>query len=106
MKNEYGVRLDSNGYAPSIMDQRGGCYVCGEWGDLARHEVFHGFNRQKSKAYGLWVLVCPKCHDEIHMKRHGIDGALKHRACKAAKEFYNWTDEDFRQRFGKDYWNG
>lgn len=104
MKNEYGVTLDSNGYAPSIFDQSEECFVCGRGGDLVRHEIFHGNNRKRSKEYGLWVQICPYCHNEIHMGRKGLDGLLKNRACRDAKLFYGWSDDEFRLRFGKNYW--
>lgn len=37
--NEYGVKLDSNGYAPSILNQQPTCLICGRY-HTARHEVF------------------------------------------------------------------
>lgn len=39
--NEYGVKLDSNGYAPSILNQQPTCLICGRY-HTARHEVFYG----------------------------------------------------------------
>lgn len=39
--NEYGVKLDSNGYAPSILNQQPACLICGRY-HTARHEVFYG----------------------------------------------------------------
>ena len=104
MKNEYGVRLDSNGYAPSIMPPGEGCFVCNRQVETARHEIYHGSFRQKSKELGLWVNVCPKCHREIHEGRGGLDGLLKAWGCRDAMLFYGWTEEEFRQRFGKLYW--
>lgn len=61
-------RLDSNGYAPSIMGTYADeCYVCGRGGEMARHEVIYGTAyRQISKEHGLWIYVCPRCHDRIH----------------------------------------
>ena len=29
--NEYGVKLDSNGYAPSILNQQPTCLICGRY---------------------------------------------------------------------------
>lgn len=104
MRNEYGAALDSNGYAPSIMPNEEGCFVCGRVVETARHEIFHGYNRKKSKELGLWVNVCPDCHNEIHMGRGGLDGLLKNWACRDAKLFYGWTDEEFIRHFGKNYW--
>ena len=38
-KNEYGEKLDSNGYAPSILSKSPTCLICGRY-HTARHEVF------------------------------------------------------------------
>lgn len=35
--NEYGEKLDSNGYAPSILHDKPVCLICGRYG-TARHE--------------------------------------------------------------------
>ena len=103
MNNEFGAKLDRNGYAPSVLDHGGECFVCGRTLPLQRHEVFHGANRQKSKALGLWVNVCPACHERIHAGREGLDGLLKHRAYETALAVYGWRAEDFRARFGRSY---
>ena len=60
MTNEYGVKLDSNGYAPSIVQYDvDACYICyGCREKLDRHEIYGGANRQKSKRLGLWVTLC------------------------------------------------
>ena len=103
MKNEFGVKLDSNGYAPSIMMDCEGCYCCGKMGDLARHEVFHGPNRTKSKALGCWVNLCPTCHDKVHTKNPEMDWQLHWEGQIKAMEYYGWSIKDFRKRFGKSY---
>jgi len=46
--NEYGVKLDSNGYAPSILNQQSTCLICGRY-HTARHEVFYGI---RASAWG------------------------------------------------------
>lgn len=108
MKNEYGAELDSNGYAPSIMPDPlpevyyGGCYVCGVGGDLARHEVFPGPYRTNSKRYGLWINLCPKCHELVH-KVGGDQRELKKKAQLVAENYYGWTTEEFRRHFGKNW---
>lgn len=57
-KNEYGEKLDSNGYAPSILHDKPVCLICGRYG-TARHEVYFGSAyRAKSKCLGLWVTLC------------------------------------------------
>jgi hypothetical protein len=104
MVNEYGVKLDLHGYAPSIFKQDEGCFVCGLQTDLVRHEIFHGFNRQRSKELGLWVNLCPRCHMKLHAGKEGLDGLLKFKGCQLAMEHFGWTPEDFRLRFGKFFW--
>lgn len=71
--NEYGEKLDSNGYAPSILHDKPVCLICGRYG-TARHEVYFGSAyRAKSKRLGLWVTLCPWCHQNgptaIHNNR-------------------------------------
>ena len=104
MTNEYGQILDRNGYAPQIINQGSGCYLCRRTDRaLHRHEVYHGANRAKSKALGLWVKVCDLCHAEIHQGGHGTDRELKAEFQAIAAVFYGWSDEEFRNRFGKSY---
>lgn len=60
--------MDRNGYNNSIMATVAGvCYLCGRNCATARHEVYYGTGtRALSKRYGLWVNLCPWCHDYIH----------------------------------------
>jgi hypothetical protein len=101
MTNEFNVPLDSNGYAPSLLRTYPGvCFECGRFSDTARHEIFHGPYRAKSKRYGLWVNVCPRCHDFLH--RNG-DQALKEKAQAEAQRAYGWSVQEFRIVFGKNF---
>ena len=102
MVNEYGVQLDRNGYAPSILPTEG-CANCKRETDLVRHEIFHGSLRQKSKAYGLWVRLCPECHMKLHNKFPEWDRALKKVGEAACILEYDWSVKDFRDRFFKNY---
>ena len=96
---------DRNGYVPSILNVNDSeCFVCGKGGDLARHEVFFGTAyRQKSKAFGLWVNVCPECHAAIHDRKNSLDRELKETAQAKAMLHYGWSFEQFRERFGKNW---
>lgn len=102
-RNEYGVKLDKNGYAPSLFpDESFLCYNCGRFGETARHEIFGGSRRSASKALGLWVNVCPDCHNAIHASgelqdRYHREGQL------LAEVYYLWNHDDFRRRFYKNY---
>lgn len=60
--------MGRNGYNDSLFrdNEDGRCIICGRIGDTARHEIFHGPNRQNSKRLGAWVSVCPDCHRRIH----------------------------------------
>lgn len=107
MTNEYGVTLDSNGYAPTIMAVYGErskrCYMCGKTGVLQRHEIYGNAYRDKSKAYGLWVWLCPDCHHYIHFVDANRRLELKEHGQRAAQKHYGWFDSEFRERFGKCY---
>ena len=112
MTNEFGIKLDRNGYAPSIIPYHGEtrCFICGRNGlgdKLDRHEIFGGSNRTLSKNLGLWVYLCHRqCHqfgpDSVHqsaytMRQLHIYGQM------IAEIAYGWTHEDFIRRFGKNY---
>ena len=103
--------LDKNGYAPSILQEdTDHCFACGRCDrKLDRHEAFPSSNRQKSKAYGLWVTLC---HQPCHLGKDGFQfNASKALGLKAyaqikAMEAYDWSIEDFRKVFGKNYLRG
>lgn len=60
--------MGRNGYNKSILATTSGvCYICGEYCETARHEVYEGNGRRSlSKRYGLWVDICPECHTRVH----------------------------------------
>lgn len=75
--------MDSNGYNDSVFDTvNGECFWCHSHRDTVRHEVYYGVAyRSGAKALGLWVNLCPTCHQMIHngvakkkTKRWRIDG--------------------------------
>lgn len=95
---------DSNGYSPSILGAYNWCFVCYKHGDLARHEVFHGrAYREKSKRLGLWINVCPACHQKIHFSDGKLDRLLKENAQRQAMLVYGWNKDEWRRHFGKNY---
>lgn len=112
MVNEYGARLDRNGYAPSIIQDEAdeSCFVCyanGHYDPLNRHEAFGGPFRDKSKRLGLWVSLCHyRCHQEgngsVHKNRES-DLHIKRIAQMKAMEAYQWDTEDFIREFGRNY---
>lgn len=105
MTNEYGVKLDRNGYAPSVIpDNSACCWYCGtQQGKLDRHEIFHGPYRKKSKALGLWVTLCHDCHMTLHQTEAALDIALKRMGQREALRHYRWDIREFRALFGKCY---
>ena len=113
-KNEYGVALDCNGYAPSIVqpDADESCWLCGVTvGKLDRHEIFFGPYREKSKRLGLWATLCHEsCHlgygpfgsEAVHAHRP-TDLRLKQAAQRAAMMQYGWDTKTFIAQFGRNY---
>lgn len=84
------------------------CYLCGASDQpLDCHHVFGSANRKKSEKYGLKVYLChDRCHifgvNAVHMNRE-VDLYLKDKVQRIAMEHYNWTLEDWRKLFGKNY---
>lgn len=107
MINRFGVILDRNHYAPSIVGRGDCCYLCGKNGfgeKLDRHEIFGGANREKSKELGLWVKLCHcTCHLDGAHKDAAISRRLKKDAQQAAMTTYGWTKEQFIDEFGESY---
>lgn len=100
--------LDSNGYAPSIMQEDTTfCYLCGRRDrKLDRHEPFGGSLRKKSKKYGMWVVLC---HHPCHVGDTGVHGIpsinrdLRAIAQRRAMTVNHWTMRDWHREFGKSY---
>ena len=104
-RNEFGVKLDRNGYAPSIIQlDTEHCYLCGRCDQkLDRHEPIGGPFRKKSQRLGLWVTLCHEsCHLGNAHKHFQTAYKLKQDAQAAAMTAYNWTTEDFIRIFGKN----
>ena len=98
------LQKDRNGYSESLFDTTDGtCYLCGFVGDTARHEIFHGANRKLSKAFGLWIAVCPICHTRIHQEDNGEYLWLKEEGQERYENYYNIDHEEFRILFGRNY---
>lgn len=103
MTNDYGIKLDRNGYAPSIMQKAERCYLCGRSGYLCRHEIYGAAYRSKSKEFGLWVNLCLECHTELHFVHAELKMELREAGQIAAREHYGWTANEFRDKFGRCY---
>jgi len=90
-------------YNDSIFDtEYGECFFCGYHIHTARHEVYRGNYRQKSKRMGYWVNLCPDCHNEVHkFPNDGIDKWLKQKGQIKFEEKH--SREDFIKEFGRNY---
>ena len=99
----------------SLLDtQKGICFRCGRYGITERHHVFGGVaNRRLSEQDGLWVYLCPDCHN---IPPNGVHFNPKnalwlHRIGQEAYEkkmVQNGLNADearraFMQRYGKNY---
>jgi hypothetical protein len=107
MRNEYGEPLDRNGYGPSLLDtEYGHCYWCGCYDHTHRHEIYGGTNRSRSQALGLWVNLCVRCHET---GRHSVHNCaetnlkLKQIGQETAMAYYGWSNQEFLDRFGRNY---
>lgn len=72
-----------------------------------RHEVFFGSkNRQKSIEDGLVVFLTPEMHNMsnrgVHFNKN-FDNYLKKIAQKTWQEYYNKSEEEFIERYGRNY---
>lgn len=87
------------------------CWLCGKrsYGFNApeRHHIFGGANRKKSERYGLVVLLCgDTCHRNgplaVHRNAETMQRLHEYGQRKAMEE-NDWTIDDFRREFGKNY---
>lgn len=98
--------MDKSGYNPSILQSdTKRCYLCGRTsGKLDRHEVFGASNRKRSKAMGLWVVLCHRpCHLELAHGDGEIADLLHRRGQTAAMNVYHMSKEDFIEEMGRSY---
>lgn len=81
-------------------------YSTERYGNLHRHEVFYGCNRQNSIKYGLVVFLPPELHNMsdrgVHFDKE-FDLYLKRVGQAAAMNYYGWDIKQFIKVFGKNY---
>ena len=96
------LKLDRNGYAPSIMEtENGTCYRCRRQRETVRHEIYFGIgNRKLAKASGLWVDLCVPCHSAIHANKDS-DEALKKNGYETFTKEH--SPEEFYRLFRRYY---
>lgn len=82
------------------------CFLCGSYRNLECHHIFGGANRKLSEQYGLKVMLCHNCHNEppfgVHFD-HEKMVYLRQLGQKKAMAENNWSIDDFRSVFGKNY---
>ena len=96
MKEEFCIMPDEHFYYTKRMS------------GLERHEIFFGGrNRNKSINDGLIVFITPEQHRGtygVHGKKgHELDMELKRIGQKAWMKYYDKTEEEFIERYGKNY---
>ena len=71
-----------------------------------RHEVMFASNRKKSIEDGLVVFLTPEMHnmskEGVHFNRE-FDLELKKVAQETWMKYYNKTEDEFRNRYGRSY---
>lgn len=97
--------MDRNGYRPSILATTAGeCYLCHHVGDTARHEVYYGTGtRALSKRYGLWVDLCPRCHNQVHGDPDGEKAKVLRTDAERAFIAAGHSPAEFRRLFITGY---
>lgn len=97
------MALDRNGYSKSIMGSTDGiCYLCKDYADTVRHEIFAGgANRKISKANGFWVALCVRHHGIVHLNEKYAEQALKKPCMDRYLEHH--SREDFYRLIGRYY---
>lgn len=99
----------------SLLDtQKGKCFRCGRYTITECHHIFGGVaNRRLSEQDGLWVYLCPDCHNippngvhfnpntALWLHRIGQEAYEK----KMAQSGLNADEarQAFMQRYGKNY---
>lgn len=71
-----------------------------------RHEVFGGFNRQKSIEDGLVIFLTPEQHNMSNQGIHfnlDYDRMAKKKAQELWMSRYHGSIDDFIRRYGKNY---
>lgn len=92
------------------MDDYRKCFLCHRtetsYNRLEVHHIFSGANRKLSEKYGLTVTLCHECHNEppfgAHYNADVMDYLHRYGQEKAMQE-QGWTEDEFREIFGKNY---
>lgn len=88
----------------SIMQSEKKCFLCRREDGLDVHHCIEGSYRDQSTEYGLTIWLCRKCHRRLH-DNEGDMKEIRRLAQLKAMSYYKWTDEDFRNIFGRSFIN-
>lgn len=97
----------------ALNTQKGICYRCGRYGPTERHHIFGGANRRHAETDGLWLYLCPDCHNRPPQGAH-FNKATMEWLHKVGQETYEGQQikngltpkearERFMRRYGKNY---
>lgn len=93
----------------SIMQVDEECFICGRKGFLHIHHCLFGNKRRLADEDGLWVYLCPSCHE---LGKHAVHGSSaegirrkKMLQCyaQACWEKNYGTRAEFIERYGRSY---
>ena len=76
------------------------CYRCGRYGATDWHHIFNTSNKKRSEKYGAMVKLCRNCHEWVHLYEMN---KYKQIAEQKILTYYDMTERDFIDIFGKNY---
>lgn len=82
----------------------GNCEICGRYGQLERHHVWGSFWRNKSEKYGAVVMICRRCHDDLHHHHPRKYIWLKEQWRDRLMAENGWDRDEFIKEFGRAEW--
>ena len=79
----------------------GVCLLCGKTGPTEKHHLMSGTaNRRLAEEDGLFIYLCPMCHQIVHMDPK-VNRTTKAFAEKVWRDYYGKSKEEFIKRYGK-----
>lgn len=101
------MRKGKHSIMQDLSDER--CYLCGKSGYLHLHHCLYGSKRATADKDGLYVWLCPECHEFGKDAVHGSSpeglrrNLLLKRYAQACWEGFYGSRKDFIERYGKSY---
>ena len=81
----------------------GVCLLCGKTGPTEKHHLMSGTaNRRLAEEDGLFIYLCPMCHQIVHMDPK-VNRTTKAFAEKLWRDYYGKSKEEFIKRYGKSF---